>query len=286
MSIFKKGLFKRPNVPLESQADAPEAALPEDGLWLRCGRCKSMLLSAELAQNAQVCPKCGAHFHLGARQRIAGIVDQGSFQELFADVAAGDPLDFPGYGAKLEKARRQSGEIEAVVCGRGRIQDRPLALFAMDPGFMMGSMGCAVGEKIARLFEFALEQRLPVLGFTVSGGARMQEGILSLMQMAKVSAAVKRHSDAGNLYLTILTDPTLGGVSASFAFLGDIIVAEPKALIGFAGQRVIEQTIHQKLPENFQRAEFLLEKGFIDNIVERRKQKEYIAKILRLHTRR
>ena len=283
MSIFKKGLFKRPNVPLESQEGAPEAALPEDGLWLRCGRCKSMLLSAELAQNAQVCPKCGAHFHLGARQRIAGIVDQGSFQELFADVAAGDPLDFPGYGAKLEKARRQSGEIEAVVCGRARIQDRPLALFAMDPGFMMGSMGCAVGEKIARLFELALEQRLPVLGFTVSGGARMQEGILSLMQMAKVSGAVRRFGEAGLLYVCVLTDPTTGGVTASFAMEADVTLAEPGALIGFAGPRVIEQTIRQRLPQGFQTAEFLLEKGFVDRIVDRRAQREEIGRLLRLY---
>ena len=175
---------------------------------------------------------------------------------------------------------------EGVVTGTAAVGGFPCAVFVMEPRFMMGSMGSVIGEKLTALFELAAEQSLPVVGYTVSGGARMQEGILSLMQMAKVSAAVKRHSDAGNLYLTILTDPTLGGVSASFAFLGDIIVAEPKALIGFAGQRVIEQTIHQKLPENFQRAEFLLEKGFIDNIVERRKQKEYIAKILRLHTRR
>lgn len=280
--------FKKPKNELEGQQKViktPRPSVPAD-MCVLCPSCRKTLFNGDLLANASVCTNCGYHFRMSARERLKLICDEGSFRETGETLRSKNCIDFPGYNQKLAKAAAESGEREGVVTGTAAVGGFPCAVFVMEPRFMMGSMGSVIGEKLTALFELAAEQSLPVVGYTVSGGARMQEGILSLMQMAKVTAAVKRHSDAGNLYLTILTDPTLGGVSASFAFLGDIIVAEPKALIGFAGQRVIEQTIHQKLPENFQRAEFLLEKGFIDNIVERRKQKEYIAKILRLHTRR
>ena len=276
--------FKKPKNELEGQQKViktPRPSVPAD-MCVLCPSCRKTLFNGDLLANASVCTNCGYHFRMSARERLKLICDEGSFRETGETLRSKNCIDFPGYNQKLAKAAAESGEREGVVTGTAAVGGFPCAVFVMEPRFMMGSMGSVIGEKLTALFELAAEQSLPVVGYTVSGGARMQEGILSLMQMAKVSAAVKRHSDAGNLYLTILTDPTLGGVSASFAFL----VAEPKALIGFAGQRVIEQTIHQKLPENFQRAEFLLEKGFIDNIVERRKQKEYIAKILRLHTRR
>ena len=251
-----------------------------------CPSCRKTLFNGDLLANLSVCTNCGYHFRMSARERLSLLCDEGSFCEIGESLRSTNSLDFPGYNQKLAKSAAESGEREGVVTGTATVGGYPCAVFAMEPRFMMGSMGSVIGEKLTMLFEQAAERGLPVIGYTVSGGARMQEGILSLMQMAKVSAAVKRHSDAGNLYVAILTDPTTGGVSASFAFLGDIILAEPKALIGFAGPRVIEQTIHQKLPENFQRAEFLLEKGFLDNIVERRKQKEYLTELLRLHTRK
>ena len=218
------------------------------------------------AQNT--CP-CGYHFRVTARQRIGMLTDQGSFQELFGDLQSNDPLAFPGYQKKLETARLSSNELEAVLCGTASIGGEKCCFFAMEPGFMMGSMGTVVGEKITRLFEHAQVHRLPVMGCTVSGGARMQEGLLSLMQMAKTSGAVKRHSDSGLLYIALLTDPTTGGVTASFAMEADIILAEPMATIGFAGARVIEQTTRKQLPKGFQTAEFLLEHGFVDAIVPR-----------------
>ena len=230
-------------------------------------------------------PACGYHFRIGPRERIAYLTDEDSFSELDGSLMSKDVLGFPGYDQKLRNAKLASREKEGVVCGAAKIGGEPCALFVMDPNFMMGSMGTVVGEKIARLFEYAAQHCLPVVGYTVSGGARMQEGILSLMQMAKVSAALLRHSQAGNLYLTVLTDPTTGGVTASFAMDGDIILAEPGATIGFAGARVIEQTIRKKLPQGFQKAEFLLEHGFVDLIVPRGEQRETIAKLLRLHRR-
>ena len=280
--------FKKPKNELEGQQKViktPRPSVPAD-MCVLCPSCRKTLFNGDLLANASVCTNCGYHFRMSARERLKLICDEGSFRETGETLRSKNCIDFPGYNQKLAKAAAVPVTTPSRSPDSAAVGGFPCAVFVMEPRFMMGSMGSVIGEKLTALFELAAEQSLPVVGYTVSGGARMQEGILSLMQMAKVSAAVKRHSDAGNLYLTILTDPTLGGVSASFAFLGDIIVAEPKALIGFAGQRVIEQTIHQKLPENFQRAEFLLEKGFIDNIVERRKQKEYIAKILRLHTRR
>lgn len=279
-------IFKKPKNELEGQQKVkkvPRPTIPDD-MCVRCSACGKTLFNGNLIENLYVCTSCGHHFRMGARARVGIISDPGSFTETDASLSSKNIISFPGYNQKLAKAAADSGEKEGVVTGFCTVGGFECGIFAMEPHFMMGSMGSVIGEKLTSLFEKAAERSLPVVGFTVSGGARMQEGIISLMQMAKVSAAVKKHSDAGNLYLAVLTDPTLGGVSASFASLGDIIIAEPKALIGFAGPRVIEQTIHQKLPENFQRAEFLLEKGFVDSIVERRKQREYITKILRLHT--
>ena len=231
----------------------------------------------------KICPKCGAYFRMNSAERIRLICD--SFEEKDADMASTDILAFPHYEEKLESARRASGCEDAVSYGIAKSGGEEYVLFVMNSEFMMGSMGTVVGEKITRAFELALSKEIPVVGFTTSGGARMQEGIYSLMQMAKVSGAVKRHSDAGLLYITVLTDPTTGGVTASFAMEGDIILAEPKALVGFAGARVIEQTTGQKLPEGFQRSEFLLEHGFVDAIVPRDRLKSEIENILRIHSR-
>ena len=250
-----------------------------------CPNCHKAIPLSRLWSNYNTCP-CGYHFRMGGRQRLRMLVDKGTFRELFAGVEGHDPLGFPGYREKLEQVQAASNETEGVLCGTARIGGQPCCLFIMEPYFMMGSMGTVVGEKITRTFEMAAEQGLPVLGVTVSGGARMQEGIFSLMQMAKTSGAVLRHSQAGNLYIALLTDPTTGGVTASFAMEADIVLAEPQALIGFAGPRVIEQTIRAKLPEGFQRAEFLLEKGFVDAIVPRNEQKKTIAHLLKLHERR
>ena len=280
--IFKK--FKKPDNALEMHAAEGPPKIPEGELCEKCPSCNKTVFCSELKDNYFVCPKCGHYFRVSARARIAFICDKGTFNELFSDIASKDTLNFPEYAQKLLKASISSGEKEAVICGTAMIDGNPCAAFFMEPNFMMGSMGTAVGEKITALFEYAKKQKLSVVGFTVSGGARMQEGILSLMQMAKTSGAVKKHSEAGNLYIAVLTDPTTGGVTASFAMLGDIILAEPKALIGFAGPRVIEQTIRQKLPGGFQKSEFLLEKGFVDRIVARNEQKTEIGQILSLHT--
>ena len=247
-----------------------------------CPNCRKPIPLSRLWAQDNTCG-CGYHFRMSARQRLRFLADPGSFTELFSQVEGGDPLAFPGYREKVETVRAASREREAVLCGTAAIGGQPCCLFVMEPYFMMGSMGTAVGEKITLLFEYALAHRLPVVGFTVSGGARMQEGLLSLMQMAKTSGAVKRHSDGGLFYLPILTDPTTGGVTASFALEGDIILAEPGATIGFAGARVVEQTTRRPLPKGFQRAEFLMEHGFVDAIVPRRAQRETIAALLRLH---
>ncbi len=282
--MLKKSLFRKPKNELEYQGESKQQrpSVP-DNLYVSCPECKQTLLKAEVEENSFVCPKCGYHFKLQARRRIQLLADPDSFQELDAGLQPVNRLDFPGYDEKLLAAQQKSGELEGVICGTAKIGGYPVALFVMDPGFIVGSMGAVVGEKITRLFEYAARQRLPVVGYTVSGGARMQEGILSLMQMAKTSGAVKLHSDAGLLYVTVLTNPTTGGVTASFAMEGDIILAEPKALVAFAGPRVVEQTIRQKLPNGFQRAEFLLEKGFVDAIVARNRQRDYLTTVLRLH---
>ena len=253
---------------------------------IRCPICKAIDTKRSVAKNKMVCPSCGYHYRINARTRIKAICDKGSFQELEMNIQTENPLNFPGYANKIESARAASGQMEGVVCGTATIRRQPCAVFVMDPQFMMGSMGSVVGEKITRLFEYATEHDLPVVGFTASGGARMQEGILSLMQMAKTSGAVHFHSDKGGLYITVLTDPTTGGVTASFAMLGDIILSEPNALIGFAGRRVIEQTTKKKLPEDFQRAEFLQDCGFVDAIVPRTELRATLERLLKQHSRR
>jgi len=285
--MLTKNFFKKPENPLEWYDNRTKNSIPDipDQMCISCPKCKAILLTGDLNENARVCPKCGYHFRMNARQRVGMIADENSFSEMDAEMRSTNLIGFPNYDKKLWHARLESGENEAVICGTAQIGGFPCCLFVMEPHFMMGSMGTVVGEKITRLFEYAAEKSLPVIGFTVSGGARMQEGILSLMQMAKTSAAVKRHSDQGNLYVAILTDPTTGGVTASFAMEADIIVAEPGALIGFAGPRVIEQTMRQKLPPNFQRSEFLLEKGFLDDIVPRGRQRDYLVSLLSLHQR-
>ena len=247
-----------------------------------CPNCHKDIPLSRLWANNLVCP-CGYHFRMKARQRIKMITDKDSFHELYSEIRSGNPLDFPGYKDKVETVRTASGEEEAVVCGTATIGKQSCCLFVMESYFMMGSMGSAVGEKVTALFEYATEHRLSVIGFTVSGGARMQEGLLSLMQMAKTSAAVKRHNDAGLLYLAVLTDPTTGGVTASFAMEADIILAEPGATVGFAGARVIEQTTRKALPKEFQKAEFVLEHGFVDSIVARGNQKKLLTELLKLH---
>lgn len=263
----------------------PEA--PE-GILKKCNKCGAAILTDEVITGKYICPKCHGYFRIPAYKRIELVTDAGSFEEWDAKIDEGErpenPLDFRGYTEKVEALREKTGLDEAVVTGKATICGQPVVIGVCDGRFMMASMGHAVGEKITRAVERATEERLPVVLFTCSGGARMQEGIISLMQMAKTSAALKRHSDAGLLYVPVLTDPTTGGVTASFAMLGDIILAEPGALIGFAGPRVIEQTIGQKLPEGFQRAEFLLEHGFVDRIVTRDEMKEVLGQILKMHT--
>lgn len=263
----------RTMAPIQQDAGEPDEV---------CPNCHKEISISRLLASNMVCP-CGHHFRMKARQRVRMIADPGSFRELYTNLERGNSLDFPGYDEKIETVRIASGEKEAVVCGVATIDKHPCCLFVMEAGFMMGSMGSAVGEKITRLFEYAVEDRLPVIGFTVSGGARMQEGLLSLMQMAKTSAAIKRHNDTGLLYIAVLTHPTTGGVTASFAMEADIILAEPEATIGFAGARVIEQTTKEKLPEGFQKAEFVMKHGFIDSIVPRTQQKGMIADILKMH---
>ena len=263
----------------------PEA--PE-GILKKCNKCGAAILTDEVINGKYICPKCHGYFRIPAYKRIELVTDAGSFEEWDAKIDEGErpehPLEFRGYTEKVEALRVKPGLDEAVITGKATICGYPVVIGACDGRFMMASMGHAVGEKITRAVERATEERLPVVLFTCSGGARMQEGIISLMQMAKTSAALKRHSDAGFLYIPVLTDPTTGGVTASFAMLGDIILAEPGALIGFAGPRVIEQTIGQKLPEGFQRAEFLLEHGFVDRIVTRDEMKEVLGQILKMHT--
>ncbi|MGI6230832.1 MAG: acetyl-CoA carboxylase, carboxyltransferase subunit beta [Tractidigestivibacter sp.] len=268
---------------LESPATDVEVEMPQRHILVKCPGCRRIIDQEQLHANMDVCPRCGHHLRVSGRDRLKITVDEGNFQEWDAELAVTDFLNFPGYATKLDTARAKTGDPDAVVCGRGTVGGHDCVLFFMDHKFMMGSMGSVVGEKICRCFERATDLGLPVVGFTVSGGARMQEGLMSLMQMAKVSAAVRRHSEAGLLYLAVLTDPTTGGVTASFAMEADIALAEPGALIGFAGPRVIEQTTHKKLPAGFQRSEFLLDHGFVDMIVERSKMKATIAELLSLH---
>ena len=279
-NVFKKtriAVGRKNYITFTRRPEVPE------GLLRKCNKCGGAIIAEDVKKDHYICPKCGGYFRVHARRRIEMVTDEGSFEEWDSDLQGGNPLEYKGYEEKLEKLQEKTGLSEAVITGKAKIDGRETAIGVCDGRFLMASMGEAVGEKIARAVERATEERLPVILFACSGGARMQEGIVSLMQMAKTSAALKHHSDAELLYISILTDPTTGGVTASFAMLGDVILAEPKALIGFAGPRVIEQTIGQKLPEGFQRAEFLLEHGFLDAIVERPQMKAVLSKILALH---
>ena len=253
------------------------------GKWVKCDNCKEILYKEEVHKNFSVCPNCGKHFRISERRRIKQIADEGTFEEIGGDILTKDPLQFEGYLKKVEALKEKTKIEEAVKCGTCKINGEQVVLAVMDGNFMMGSMGSAVGERITLAIETSIKKRIPLIIFCVSGGARMQEGIISLMQMAKTSSALAKHNEAGLLYISVLTDPTTGGVTASFASLGDIILAEPDALIGFAGPRVIEQTIKQKLPEGFQKSEFLLDHGFIDKIVERKDMKETLYQVIKLH---
>ena len=268
--------------PQSALSTQKRGRIPE-GLWLACPNCSQMLYRKQLEQNLSVCPECQFHFRVSARQRVAQIADEGTFEELDADLEATDPLGFEdrkAYKDRVVAEQLKSGNKDALVSGRAFIRGRPMVLAAMDPTFMMGSMGSVVGEKLTRAIERATEEKRPLIVVSCSGGARMQESTLSLMQMAKTSAALARYDDSGGLFISLLTDPTTGGVTASFAMLGDFIIAEPGALIGFAGPRVIEQTTKQKLPPGFQRSEFLQDKGFVDFVVPRSELRSEIARLI------
>ena len=280
-NMFKK--TERKNyITIHTSDKKGKPEVPE-GLLKKCNACKAAIVTEDVKNNYYICPKCHNYFRVHARRRVEMIADEGTFEEWDHGLNAGNPLSFPGYEEKVKALQEKTNLDEAVMTGKAQINGNEVVLGICDGRFMMASMGWAVGEKIARAVERATEEKLPVIIFACSGGARMQEGIVSLMQMAKTSAALKKHSDAGLLYISVLTNPTTGGVTASFAMLGDVILAEPNALIGFAGPRVIEQTIGQKLPEGFQKSEFLLEHGFIDQIVEREEMKEVLASILSMH---
>ena len=282
MNLFKKKQY----ISIGNKQAAMVKKGPADGVFVKCPCCGKTIYCKQLDKN-KICPEadCGGYFRLSAAERINLTADEGTFVEHDRDMSSKNPAQYPNYEAKIKQAQQKTGLKDAVVCGKCCVGGTETILCVMDSAFIMASMGSVVGEKIARAFEFATKNKLPIVIFTASGGARMQEGIISLMQMAKVSAAAKRHAERGLLYITVLTDPTTGGVTASFAMLGDIIIAEPKALIGFAGKRVIEQTIKQQLPDGFQSAEFALEKGFIDAIVERYEMKNTIAMLLKMHTK-
>jgi acetyl-CoA carboxylase carboxyl transferase subunit beta len=252
-------------------------------LFLKCQNCGTTHFQKILVKHKYVCPDCNFHYRINSKSRIEITVDKGSFKEFDKNLKSLNPLNFPNYEEKYKKAVKDTGLNEAVVCGTANIEKNDIVLIVMDPNFIMASMGSVVGEKITRAFEYANKNNLPVIAFCASGGARMHEGVLSLMQMVKTSAAVKKHSEKGLLYISVLCNPTTGGVSASFAYLGDIIIAEPEALIGFAGPRVISDTINQKLPEGFQRAEFLLEHGMLDKIVPRLMMRETLINVLKIH---
>jgi len=273
MAWFKKKTEIKP----EKKVKIPE------GLWVKCDNCREIVYKKEIEKNRQVCPKCNYHFRISSREHLRLLADEGSFVELDADLAPTNPLGFVDnmpYDVRVDDNRKRSGLNEAAIYGSAMLAGRPVVLAIMDFSFMGGSMGSVVGEKIARAAELACDQRIPLITVSSSGGARMQEGMFSLMQMAKVSAAIGRIRELDVLYISVLADPTFGGVTASFAMLGDIIIAEPRSLVGFAGPRVIEQTIKQQLPENFQRAEFLLDHGMIDLVVERQELKETLATLI------
>ncbi|MDD7210386.1 MAG: acetyl-CoA carboxylase carboxyltransferase subunit alpha [Lachnospiraceae bacterium] len=280
-------IFKKTPVTKQKIKENPNEIRPEvpEGLLKRCNKCGKGIFTEDYKNNLYICPKCGGYFRMPAWKRIKNVADPDSFEEWDRGLLTDNPLRVVGYPDRIKSLQEKTGLDEAVITGKAKIGGNDVVLMVMDGRFLMASMGEVVGEKIARGVERATREKLPVVIFTCSGGARMQEGMTSLMQMAKTSAALKRHSDAGLLYICVLTDPTTGGVTASFAMLGDIILAEPKALIGFAGPRVIEQTIHKKLPKGFQRSEFLLEHGFVDRIVERKEMRSLLSQILTLHSR-
>ena len=253
------------------------------GKWIKCEKCKEIIYKETLRENLSICPNCGHYFRMHINKRLELIIDEGTYKKFDLNIETNNPLGIEEYPKKLKALREKTGLQEAVACGTGKIKGEEVVICIMDSGFLMGSMGVVVGEKITYAIEQAIERKLPLIIFCVSGGARMQEGIISLMQMAKTTAALTKLDEAGLLYISVLTDPTYGGVTASFASLGDVILAEPHAMIGFAGQRVIEQTIGESLPEGFQTAEFLLEHGFIDKIVERKDLKDMIYKLIQLH---
>jgi len=277
-----KDLFAKKKKYASLPSEQVRHEVPE-GVMTKCPQCKKIMYTKELVKNLRVCLSCGYHHPMPARERIESVLDDGSFREYDADMISVNPLGFPGYIEKLEEDRRKSGLNEAVVTGEGTLDGHPLVIAVMDSSFRMGSMGSVVGEKITRAVEQAHDKGVPFLIFTASGGARMQEGVLSLMQMAKTSAALKRFSNDGGLFISVMTHPTTGGVSASFASLGDYNFAEPGALIGFAGRRVIEQTVREELPEDFQTAEFLLKHGQLDAVIHRHELKETLATVLRIH---
>lgn len=278
--LFKKNSYGTVRRVLKDEN--VKANIPS-GMWIKCDKCGEIIYKEDLIKECYVCTKCNNHMRLRPKERIEMLFDKNSFEELYSDIKTANPLKFKGYHEKIEKCKKHTDSDEAVVVGVANLNGIKVAVGVMDSFFLMGSMGSVVGERITSLVEYATKERLPLILFTTSGGARMQEGIFSLMQMAKVSAAIGKHDLAGLLYITVITDPTTGGVTASFAMEGDIIISEPGALIGFAGRRVIESTIKEELPDNFQRAEFLLEKGFLDAIVDRRNLRTYLYKILILH---
>ena len=286
--VFKKPRYLVVQQNFEQEKPGEKSAVPAvpaipNGLWIKCTGCSETIYNKDFCNNFKVCGNCGYHYRISSRERLDLVMDTGTFKELNSALKSVNPLNFEGYEEKLKEYREQSQLSEAVATGYGKIHGLDVVVVVMDSSFMMGSMGSVVGEKVTRAFEFATSRRMPIIIFTASGGARMQEGMFSLMQMAKTSAAVSRHDRSGGLYITVLTDPTTGGVTASFAMLGDIILSEPRALIGFAGKRVIEQTIKQKLPEGFQTAEFLLEHGFVDKIVARENMKLTLSRLIKLH---
>ena len=271
---------------LTASVENKKVQMPE-GVWTKCKNCQEIVYGKEIERNLNVCPKCDYHFRIGARERIDLVLDQDSFEEMDGTMRSVDFLDFKDskkYKERIKAAVKKAGDGDAVICGTGQLEGLPVVVAVFDFAFMGGSMGSVVGEKITRAIEKGLETRAPVLVFSSSGGARMQESILSLMQMAKTSAALAKLKDAGIPFISVLTDPTTGGVTASFAMLGDLNIAEPRALIGFAGPRVIEQTIRQTLPEGFQRSEYLLEHGMVDMIVPRREMKQRLAQVLKIFT--
>ena len=279
-SIFKKTPVTKPEVKEAASQVKPE--VPE-GLLKRCNKCGKGIFTEDYKKNLYICPKCGGYLRMPAQKRIAFLTEKDSFEEWDTGLTTENPLHMIGYPDRIKSLQEKTKLDEAVITGKARIGANEVALMVMDGRFLMASMGEVVGEKIAKTVEYATKENIPVIIFACSGGARMQEGMTSLMQMAKTSAALKRHSDAGLLYITVLTDPTTGGVTASFAMQGDILLTEPKALIGFAGRRVVEQTTKTELPSNFQTAEFLLEHGFIDSIVERPQLKDTLGTLLKIH---